>query len=75
MDDLSFTLDEPYAGLIFDCDGTLVDTASVHFYAVNEALQSLGLKMSADWYFARTGLTPAALFARFVPALHSDLPR
>ncbi|WP_263375111.1 HAD family hydrolase [Granulicella aggregans] len=65
MADLSFNLDEPYAGLIFDCDGTLVDTAPVHFYAVNEALRSLGLEMSAEWYFARTGVTPAALFAEF----------
>jgi beta-phosphoglucomutase-like phosphatase (HAD superfamily) len=65
MADLSFALDEPYAGLIFDCDGTLVDTAPVHFYAVNEALRALKLEMSSDWYFARTGLTPAALFAEF----------
>jgi beta-phosphoglucomutase-like phosphatase (HAD superfamily) len=61
----AFSLDESYAGLIFDCDGTLVDTAPVHFYAVNEALRSLGLEMPEEWYFARTGLTPVALFADF----------
>jgi HAD superfamily hydrolase (TIGR01509 family) len=65
MDDLGFSLDEPYAGLIFDCDGTLVDTAPIHFYAVNEALRPLGLEMDAEWYFARVGLTPEALFAEF----------
>lgn len=65
MKESGFILDEPYAGLIFDCDGTLVDTAPAHFHAVNEALRALELEMSADWYFARTGLTPAALFAEF----------
>lgn len=62
---MSFSLDEPYAGLIFDCDGTLVDTAPIHFFAVNEAMKPLGLEMSREWYFARVGLTPAALFAEF----------
>jgi beta-phosphoglucomutase-like phosphatase (HAD superfamily) len=60
-----FELDEPYAGLIFDCDGTLVDTAPVHFLAVNEALKELDLEMAADWYYARAGLTPAALWGEF----------
>jgi beta-phosphoglucomutase-like phosphatase (HAD superfamily) len=61
----TFSLDEPYAGLIFDCDGTLVDTAPVHFFAVNEALKPLGLEMPEDWYYARAGLTPTALFTDF----------
>jgi beta-phosphoglucomutase-like phosphatase (HAD superfamily) len=65
MADVEFSLDEAYAGLIFDCDGTLVDTAPIHFFAVNEAMRPLGLEMTADWYFARVGLTPAALFAEY----------
>jgi len=65
MGDSRFSLDEPYAGLIFDCDGTLVDTAPIHFLAVNEAMKPLGLEMAAEWYFARVGLTPAALFAEY----------
>jgi len=65
MADVSFSLDEPYAGLIFDCDGTLVDTAPIHFFAVNEAMRPLGLEMAREWYFARVGLTPEALFAEY----------
>jgi beta-phosphoglucomutase-like phosphatase (HAD superfamily) len=65
MADVSLFLDEPYSGLIFDCDGTLVDTAPIHFFAVNEAMRQIGLEMPADWYFARVGLTPAALFRAF----------
>lgn len=58
-------LDEPYAAIIFDCDGTLVDTAPIHYLSVVEALKPLGLHMAREWYFERTGLTPAALFAEF----------
>lgn len=65
MSEASFDLREPYSALIFDCDGTLVNTAPVHFLAVNEALRPLGLEMPADWYGDRVGLTPAALFAAF----------
>jgi beta-phosphoglucomutase-like phosphatase (HAD superfamily) len=56
---------EAYAGLIFDCDGTLVDTAPIHYLAVSEAMRSLGHVMESEWYFERTGLTPAALFREF----------
>lgn len=69
MSSASISLDEPYAGLIFDCDGTLVDTAPIHYFSVVEALKPLGLYMAPEWYFARTGLTPAALFTEF-GALH-----
>ena len=65
MPSTSFSLDEPYSGLIFDCDGTLVDTAPIHYFAVVEALKTLGLYMAPEWYFARTGLTPSALFTEF----------
>lgn len=56
---------EQVAGLIFDCDGTLVDTAPLHYYAVSEALKKPGLAMDEDWYYERVGLTPVALFDAF----------
>jgi beta-phosphoglucomutase-like phosphatase (HAD superfamily) len=59
----AFTLDEPFSALIFDCDGTLVDTGRVHFMAVNEALRPLGVAIELDWYRQRSGLTPAHLYA------------
>jgi beta-phosphoglucomutase-like phosphatase (HAD superfamily) len=55
----------PVAGLIFDCDGTLVDTAPLHFHALQLALEQQGLAMDGGWYFERVGLTPAALFDAF----------
>ncbi len=68
MPNSSFCLDEPFSALIFDCDGTLVNTAPIHFAAVNGAMKPLGLEMSADWYYERIGLTPAALFTEFEKA-------
>lgn len=50
-----------FDGLIFDCDGTLVDTAPAHLFALQEALKPMDLSMSEEWYMPRVGLTPAAL--------------
>jgi beta-phosphoglucomutase-like phosphatase (HAD superfamily) len=52
-------------GLIFDCDGTLVDTAPAHYAALMAGLKAMGLTMDIDWYFERAGLTPAVLFDKF----------
>jgi beta-phosphoglucomutase-like phosphatase (HAD superfamily) len=54
-----------FSGLIFDCDGTLVDTAPLHYHALQVALEPQGLAMDGGWYFERVGLTPAALFDAF----------
>ena len=58
---MALTLPTPFSALIFDCDGTLVDTAPAHFYAITEALKVQGHTMDRDWYMARAGLTPDAL--------------
>lgn len=54
-----------FDGLIFDCDGTLVDTAPAHYKAVQYALQRHAMSMPAPWYFARTGLSPDAMLTAF----------
>ena len=58
---MSLQLPQPFSALIFDCDGTLVDTAPAHFRAVCRALDPQGHAMPRDWYMARAGLTPDAL--------------
>ena len=50
-----------FDALIFDCDGTLVDTAPAHYSAIRHALQRIGRDMHSAWYFDRVGLTPDAL--------------
>ena len=54
-------LPQPFRALIFDCDGTLVDTAPAHYNALTLALAAQNHTMDRAWYMERTGLTPDAL--------------
>ncbi len=65
---------EPYGALIFDCDGTLADTAPAHFSALLTGLKPQGLTMDSDWYFQRVGLTPGDLLDEF-EAIVGPVPR
>jgi beta-phosphoglucomutase family hydrolase len=42
-------------GLIFDCDGTLVDTMPTHFLAWTKALQPLGIAFPEDRFYGFAG--------------------
>lgn len=55
------SLPTSFSALIFDCDGTLVDTAPAHFHAIHAALAAQGHSIAEHWYMQRTGLTPDAL--------------
>lgn len=47
--------DRPSA-LIFDCDGTLLLTADIHFTAISLALSDQGIIIARDWYGRQSGL-------------------
>ncbi|MEG9437170.1 HAD family phosphatase [Edaphobacter sp. HDX4] len=47
-----------FDALVFDCDGTLVDSAGAHLYSIQAALSHHGLKMEQEWYSSRHGLGP-----------------
>jgi HAD superfamily hydrolase (TIGR01549 family) len=64
-----------FAGLIFDCDGTLVDTAPAHLRALQEGLDVHGLTMTGEWYYPRGGLTPDALMNDYEALLGISVPR
>lgn len=51
----------PYSALIFDCDGTLVDSRAAHYAALSGALAPWGVALDRDWYFARTGVSTREL--------------
>jgi beta-phosphoglucomutase-like phosphatase (HAD superfamily) len=63
--------------ILFDCDGTLLLTADLHFEAIAEAAQAQGATMPRDWYMSLTGMGRQDLFARFAGdfSLSLDLPR
>jgi beta-phosphoglucomutase-like phosphatase (HAD superfamily) len=54
-----------FSALIFDCDGTLVDTAPTHLRALQIALEPLAMTMTPEWYYPRGGLTPKALWDEY----------
>jgi beta-phosphoglucomutase-like phosphatase (HAD superfamily) len=59
---MAFPLEKgTFDALIFDCDGTLVDSAEAHFYSLQQALAPLGLTMTPEWYHPRHGLGPEDL--------------
>jgi beta-phosphoglucomutase-like phosphatase (HAD superfamily) len=56
---MAFVLEKgTFDALVFDCDGTLVDSAGAHLYSIQEALAPLGLSMPPEWYQSRHGLGP-----------------
>lgn len=64
-----------FSGLIFDCDGTLVNTAPAHLAALQEGLKPHGFAMTAEWYYPRVGLTPNALMDEYEAMIGRAVPR
>lgn len=66
-----------YRAVIFDNDGTLVDSEEMHFQSLHYALRSQGHDMARDWYFARTGLDRTTLLSAFAAEVdrHVDVSR
>lgn len=55
MTDHSLAPVAPFSALIFDCDGTLVDTRAAHHQALSETLAARGVTLDDTWYWARAG--------------------
>ena len=51
--------------LIFDCDGTLVDTPDLYATAWQDAFRIAGYAMTRDWYLERAGLSEQVLLDAF----------
>lgn len=51
--------------IIFDCDGTLLLTADLHFSAISQAVELQGGAMPWAWYAGQTGLGRHDLFKQF----------
>ena len=56
---------EPYSAIIFDCDGTLVDSTRLYFHAWNTLFESRGAEMSWDWFAAHLGCSWPQIFEEY----------
>jgi beta-phosphoglucomutase-like phosphatase (HAD superfamily) len=66
---MAFSLVEgTFSALIFDCDGTLVDSAPAHLRSLQEALRPLALTITEEWYEPRHGLGPDPLIDEYEAA-------
>ena len=48
-------LPDSFNGLIFDCDGTLVETLAAHVQAFQEVLRQYGLDVTTEWCRSKYG--------------------
>ena len=54
--DPAATIPERFQGLIFDCDGTLVDTMPLHYLAWKDALQAVGITITEEQFYVFSGM-------------------
>src|ERR1700753_3866989 len=67
MSSMAFVLETgSFDALIFDCDGTLVDSSALYLHALQRVFKEHGLEMGSEWYLARTGLTPVDLMFAYL---------
>jgi beta-phosphoglucomutase-like phosphatase (HAD superfamily) len=68
-----------FRGLIFDCDGTLVETLPAHVQALKDALARYNLCPTMEWARTKYGQTPATVLLAVdqevgrIPVPHSDV--
>ena len=60
---------ERYRGLVFDCDGTLVDTMPTHFKAWTSSLNQVGIPFPEDRFYSLGGV-PAVTIIEMLAAEH-----
>jgi beta-phosphoglucomutase-like phosphatase (HAD superfamily) len=72
-----FTPPDDCRAILFDCDGTLVDTIPAHIASLQSVLSPYGLDVSSAWCRAHSGQSPATVLRAYslevapVPEPHS----
>lgn len=59
--------------LLFDCDGTLIDSMPVHMHAWEEAVVQAGAVFDYDFFFARRGMPEEAIASQYNAVLAAPL--
>lgn len=62
---ITFDSEVQFSALIFDCDGTLLDTATLYYQALNKVLQDDKVQISKTWFQAHSGMTIIDLLKAF----------
>lgn len=77
---MEFHLDPAsFRALIFDCDGTLVETLPAHIAALQATLGPMGIRPTAEWARGLYGTTPPQVLLEIektygrIPAAHADI--
>lgn len=74
-------LPDGFRGLIFDCDGTLVETLPAHVQSLKDALEPFGLRPTMEWARSKYGQSPATVLLAIdnevgrIPVPHSEVLR
>jgi beta-phosphoglucomutase-like phosphatase (HAD superfamily) len=70
-----------FAALIFDCDGTLVETLPAHVASLQTVLEPFGLRPTVEWARSKYGQSPATVLAALdaevghIPVPHNEILR
>ncbi|RPI01876.1 MAG: hypothetical protein EHM64_15005, partial [Ignavibacteriae bacterium] len=60
-------------GLIFDCDGTLVDSMTLHMEAWADALRSTGSTFDYEFFFSKKGMKEEEIVVLYNIHMHKNL--
>jgi beta-phosphoglucomutase-like phosphatase (HAD superfamily) len=56
---------QPYSAIIFDCDGTLVDSSELYYRAFNHVVARQCVGMPKAWFIARLGFSHFQILSEF----------
>src|SRR6266700_7623918 len=54
--DPAATIPQQFKGLIFDCDGTLVDSMPLHYLAWKQAMEAVNIHFSEQRFYSFSGM-------------------
>ena len=69
----SAIVDRAYEAIIFDCDGTLVDSSAAHFKSFELAFENQNTVLEYAWYASRTGLDRIGFLTEFANTVDASL--
>ncbi len=69
---MELKVDPSARGLIFDLDGTLVDSMPLHFEAWREVCSRIGFDFTSEFFYAHAGMSSDKIFAEIKKITHGD---